>query len=352
MADEGAVLKQVHKALMGFTKRAEKSNDEMLVATFVDSEPLADLLSTKNNQVLYGRRGTGKTHALKFVAEQVEVAGDKAIYVDLRAVGSSGSIYGDPFNPMAERASSLIVDVLSAVFSELEGIAIEQVDYHPHPDQLTTMVDQLRSSLSTFRVIGKVELTEENNDKTINKAGLEAALLASGPRFKIDSSGEVGGERVRRLSRSGEQVLHLDFGTIAAAVRNLVARLNVNRIWLLLDEWSEMPYELQPYLADLLRRTLITVPEVTIKIAAIEHRSVFSVPLSKGEYIGLELGADIFADLNLDNFLVFDNDQSKATNFFKTLIFKHYENSPGFDPKISTADKLISTIFTQWPAFE
>lgn len=352
MADEAATLKQVHKALMGFTKRAEKSNDEMLVATFVDSEPLADLLSTNNNQVLYGRRGTGKTHALKFVAEQVEELGDKAIYVDLRTVGSSGSIYGDPHRPMAERASSLVIDVLNAVFSELEGIAIDQVDYHPHPDQLTAMVDQLRHSLSTFRVVGRIESSEE--DRSNRSASARASVSASNSGAAL--TGELGrtstNERVKRTIRSGEEVLHLDFGSIASALRGLIDRLNVNRIWLLLDEWSEVPYDLQPYLADLIRRTVITVPTVTIKIAAIEHRSVFSVPLPRGEYIGLELGADIFADLNLDNFLVFDNDQDKATTFFKTLIFRHYENAAGYDPQIDSADKLISTLFTQWPAFE
>jgi Cdc6-like AAA superfamily ATPase len=65
-------LKAVHNTLIGFTKRAERATEESLVATFVDSAPLFTLLSTDNNQVIYGRRGTGKTHALKVLAEHVE----------------------------------------------------------------------------------------------------------------------------------------------------------------------------------------------------------------------------------------------------------------------------------------
>ena len=57
-------LRTLHKTLLNFTKRAERANTEILASNFVDSEPLFDLLSTPNNQIVYGRRGTGKTHAL------------------------------------------------------------------------------------------------------------------------------------------------------------------------------------------------------------------------------------------------------------------------------------------------
>jgi hypothetical protein len=119
-----------------------------------------------------------------------------------------------------------------------------------------------------------------------------------------------------------------------------------------MDEWSEIPVDLQPYLADLLRRTVLPIPEITVKIAAIEHRSDFTILRDRGEYIGIELGADVSADLNLDHYLVFDNNQEKATNFFKTLLFKHYTNSDGALKNIATPEELIQIIFTQMPAFE
>jgi Cdc6-like AAA superfamily ATPase len=57
-------LKSFHKALIGFNKRAERVSDEILALSFVDSAPLFDQMATNNNQVIYGRRGTGKTHVL------------------------------------------------------------------------------------------------------------------------------------------------------------------------------------------------------------------------------------------------------------------------------------------------
>jgi hypothetical protein len=69
--------------------------------------------------------------------------------------------------------------------------------------------------------------------------------------------------------------------------------LGAPRIWLLIDEWSELPVELQPYLADLLRRTVLPISGVTLKLAAIEHRSNFVILKGKGDYVGLELSADV-----------------------------------------------------------
>ena len=91
------------------------------------------------------------------------------------------------------------------------------------------------------------------------------------------------------------------------------------RAWLLIDEWSEIPIDLQPYLADLIRRTILPVNTMTVKIAAIEHRSDFAIVRARGEYVGIELGVDMAADLNLDDFLVFENNQPKATKIFSRV---------------------------------
>lgn len=48
-------------------------------------------------------------------------------------------------------------------------------------------------------------------------------------------------------------------------------------IWIVLDEWAEVPSELQPFLSDLLRRCLLPIYGITVKIGAIEHRSNFKI---------------------------------------------------------------------------
>jgi Cdc6-like AAA superfamily ATPase len=59
--------KVINTAFMKLAKRAESKDRAKLVETFVDAEPLLTLLSTTDHQIIYGRRGTGKTHALLYL---------------------------------------------------------------------------------------------------------------------------------------------------------------------------------------------------------------------------------------------------------------------------------------------
>ena len=353
---EQAKLEAIHATLIGFTKRAEKATEESLVATFVDSAPLFTLLSTENNQVIYGRRGTGKTHALKVLAEYVEKRGDGLpVFIDMRTVGSNGSIYGDSSRPLAERASTLLSDALGGLLNEFYSLALTVIEGHPTPSEVTRRLDALQTAISTVRITGEVEedATLESKDHTSKTGKITGALLGSsnvGVDASASSSTEHGSKRTTH--RSGKEVIHLTFGSIAGALADMVSILGGKRVWFLIDEWSEIPVDLQPYLADLFRRVVLPVKDITVKIAAIEHRTNFSILKNKGEYIGLELGADVSADLNLDDFLVFDNNQEKAVDFIANLIFRHYQSSPTDHPVVADADELIGGLFTQKPVFD
>jgi Cdc6-like AAA superfamily ATPase len=157
MSGDAELLTSIHKALIGFNKRAERVSDEILELSFVDSAPLFDLLSSNNNQVIYGRRGTGKTHAFKFLAQTVSKRGEYPVYIDLRSVGSNGSIYNDGSRPLAERASTLVVDVLNALYDELYSVALTAIDRAPHPEQITLRLDDLSAAIQSVRISGDIE---------------------------------------------------------------------------------------------------------------------------------------------------------------------------------------------------
>jgi hypothetical protein len=95
------------------------------------------------------------------------------------------------------------------------------------------------------------------------------------------------------------------------------------QIWLLLDEWSSIPLELQPFLADMLRRNMFTARGFVVKIGAIERRSNFAITGSSGDYIGIELGADTSASLDIDKYLFFDNERTAVEEFFGDVLYKH-----------------------------
>jgi hypothetical protein len=113
------------------------------------------------------------------------------------------------------------------------------------------------------------------------------------------------------------------FGPLGRALQRVVEALDGSRLWILLDEWSSVPLELQPLLADLLRRSLFPIRGLNVKIATIERRTRFREFRDCGDYLGIEVGADVAAGLDLDHYLIFDLEDDRAQAFFRTLMFNH-----------------------------
>jgi hypothetical protein len=202
-------LQSFHRALIGFNKRAERVSDEMLALSFVDSAPLFDLMATNNNQVIYGRRGTGKTHALRYLFQIVAKQGQHPVYIDLRSVGSNGSIYNDGSRPLAERASTLIVDVLNALYDELYSVALAAIDSAPHPEQITARLDDLSAAINSVRVTGSVEEETQQNTTESSKAGLAAkATIEEMPALEINANVSDANLTTasRRIKRTGNEL--------------------------------------------------------------------------------------------------------------------------------------------------
>ncbi|SUB01584.1 Uncharacterised protein [Pannonibacter phragmitetus] len=346
-------LKTIQKCIMGFAKRSEKVSSEILAKTFVDTEPLADVIHTKNSQIVYGRRGTGKTHALLYLAEQVNRGGDYAIYIDLRSIGSDGSIYNDDRLSLAERSSRLIIDVLNAIAGHLFEVAVSAISTALHPQQISLRVDDFEKAISEVRVVGETTalVREAATSQSVSEVHADFSVRDGSLALGGKSSGNFGHESERHMQNVGKQRVSVNFGRVQGTLRSLLSVLSPGTFWVLFDEWSEIPVDLQPYLADLLRRTLMPVENVVVKIGAIEHRSLFYLPGERGEYVGLELGADISADINLDDFLVFESNQHRSLQFFKNLFYRHLQAGGDF-ADVKSADQLVQLLFTQVNAFE
>lgn len=347
----------INKAFLKLRRRAESSTRSKLVETFVDVGPLFALLSNPDHQIIYGRRGTGKTHALIYLVERVKQKDDLAVYVDLRKIGSSGGIYSDSNAPLSERATRLLSDTLATLHDEILEYAIDNDDI-VNLSQIGPVLDRFAESLTDIRVVGdtkyKVNANKKKGKSTSSSLGMSytnASVELEGS-VKRDS-GEMESQS-KEMIQTGKTRHRVHFGEVGSAIQKISEVLPGDRLWLVLDEWSSVPIDLQPYLADLLRRSVFPTQGVTVKIAAIEQRANFQASGSDGGYVGIELGADATADLNLDDFMVFDNDQGRATDFFRQLIFKHYDSVDlsSADNMPGSADDLIKAAFTQFNTFE
>ena len=315
----------INQALMRIPRRADSVDRATLVRTFVTLGPLFAMLGSVDHQVLFGRRGTGKTHALLCLAEMVEQGGDVPVYIDLRTIGSAGGLYSDPHVDLAYRGTQLLIDTIEAIHEALVDYALgEQL---VHSADLLPRLDALAEAAASVEVVGDVEQETIHGDtrQSGRNSGLAISAGRGGPGLSLSGSAERQATRSRqeRTRRSGQERYHVLFGPLGRALRATADALCGARLWILLDEWSSLPAELQPFLADLLRRSLFPVRGITVKIAAIQRRSRFREARENADYLGIEVGADAAAGLDLDDFLIVGREEEHAQSFLRSLLFNH-----------------------------
>jgi len=344
------------RALQEVEKRAERVSDEHVVATYVDAGALVGALMTRDNGVIYGRRGTGKTHALKYLAETERAKDNFVVYIDMEQdTGSTEGRYVNQSLSAGERATRLVVDVLSIIHDKLLEDAFA--------GRANTQIDVLERALDHFGEVMVVSTAEQETTmgrELTSAAGGELRFTPSvGPSIALDARDSDKSSEGTRVKVGGLLRNRIHFGAVGDSLRQVMASHEAARCWIIIDEWSGVPLDLQPYLAEMLRRLFFGIPKVSVRIAAIPHRTEWRLIGERGDYLGLEVGAEIFPLLDLDEFVVFparnrQEQTERAVNFFKILLFRHISqvlDSLGME-KPESPDQLIKLLFTQVTALQ
>jgi hypothetical protein len=354
-------LNQINRVWTALARRAERVPDEeRLHSAFVEADCFSAACGRESG-VIFGRRGAGKTHTLLEMARRVREDGGIAVFVDMRALGSNAGIYDNPQTPFASRASRLLVDLVEAIHEHLFQMAVAE-----GPDGLSDnlhrlgpALDLLGEAATQIRVTGTLTVNHGANAKVASTTSRKAAARLARRGLQVDAELDSGTQRDAgvsvEVSRQGTEEFYLHMGQMERAVRHVYRALGGRELWLLLDEWSEgVPLELQPVLADLLRRSFLRSAGVTVKTMAIEHRSQFRKRTASGGYVGLELGADTAETVVLDASLTIGEDSGRACEFLRSMLGEHFlqvARELGQVPADLTGAQVIAASF-QPNAFE
>lgn len=117
---------KVQKAVANIKQRSEKQRDtQKSIDSFVDIG-LFPQIASDNNQVIYGRRGTGKTHLLNYLrAELVKEPNVRVLFLDCRTLGSSNQ-FSDLALTIEHRCLALFRDILAEVYNTLLEAIVER----------------------------------------------------------------------------------------------------------------------------------------------------------------------------------------------------------------------------------
>lgn len=344
---------QAVELLQQLARRAEDLTPEEQAKSFVAIRRIDGALKNRDSRIIFGRRGTGKTHILSYVAQHARKRKEIPLMIDLRTLGSNNSIYSDPSIPANVRATTLIRDLMTAIYEEM-------CDRYTEPQSplnardFDEYLDRLIGCVKSVVVNQQIETRVTNYDETSCLLSGETAVQVNpiAPRASIKADAEASEKQHAQVETfsEGRPRLPVNMGDAYARLKDVATKADT-RIWILLDEWSSLPEVLQPYLADFIRRAILPIQNITVQIAAIEFRSCFRVDYS-GDRIGLELGADIAADINLDDYFVYDASPSASVEFFSELLYRHlFAFSQEAGLKEQNADEVVNAIFSQERVF-
>ncbi|SFT63865.1 hypothetical protein SAMN05660657_02122 [Geodermatophilus amargosae] len=329
----------------GLARRADLVTDEARLEASYVATSVDGLFSGTESSVVFGRRGAGKTHLLIHLEHQIRARDDVPIFLDMRVMGSNAGIYNDPQIPFSNRATRLLVDLVENVHQVLyqAGIGEGRLDLSAQLHLLGPALDAIGEAMTDVAVTGEVEVTHEQGGEVSRNGKAEVGYKSKdGISVGFSSENREHGSFRQAVTRKGQSEYHVVLGSLSKALRSLCAAIEGRRLWLLIDEWDAVPRELQPTLADMLRRAFIPVPQLTVKMTAVEHRSVFREPGTDGRWIGLELGSDTGESVSLDFHQALKG-PATARDFAGRVLFEHfraYEKTLGHD--VSTLEEIMA----------
>lgn len=340
-------------AVAQIVQRSERQEDaHKLVGTYVDFGLLPQL-NNNNHQIFYGRRGTGKTHVMKVLQSRLAAkAENTVVYMDCRMLGST-SQFSDSTVPLPRRCLALFRDFLLAIYRDV----LEHIVSYPSSranealdeiDRFAACITEPISVIRAERLGVEVESSYEREQGGVGKLSASPADLKADLDFNTRVSGRFSGARSAQYSVHSED--KVVFPELLTSLRR-VLECAETRLYVLVDEWSSLPLDIQPYLAEFLKRGIVPLVSATLKISALEQRSRFSERGARGQ-IGFELGADIATAPDLDDYFVFDRNPEQITDVYADVLVKHLSSElpPRYLAErysIRSGGDLASRMFTE-----
>lgn len=309
------------RAVSRLVARADRQpNPEVLRETYVETGVMPQVANF-GHQILYGRRGTGKTHVLQVLGAEMEDSPDVfQIYLDIRLLGSA-HMFTDSTQPLAPRCIALFKDFLALLQGRLLDIATD-------PGRDGSGLQEV-SDLARFITEKTAEVTSRNVKTTQQRegstqSGLKVGVKPSGPSADLNvgtSSKSSATDEVDYTEALRETIVYSEIYHLLDAA---LAAMKVENLVLLIDEWTSIPTDLQPFIAEFLKRSVLPSQRLTVKIGSLEYRSRFNLPQAAGgNVVGFELGPDITANLDLDDYYVYERNPDRVEGIFANLLYKH-----------------------------
>jgi hypothetical protein len=256
---------------------------------FVDSRHLKSRLLSKQNHVVFGRRGAGKTSLVRSTSED---SGHLDVYLNLED-------YKDITFP------NIVIHILLKLFRELDQHIRHDLRFWWIRPRAIASVRRVRHTLNDLNAYVHEPDLETQTVETTD--GYEQQLTAAGKTYGASGNAKAAITRWNKISRSLPKnkldYLRLELTAYKEILLSISQLFRKLPIFLIMDDFYFVEKNTQPDLIDYYHR-LTKGTDLYLKLATIKHRSKL-YRRTKDQYVGVEVGHDVFEvdmDYTLDNF--------------------------------------------------
>lgn len=280
---------------------------EQTTIEYLDPKGHIERLNSKQNQVVFGRRGSGKSLLLKSL-KSTDL--EKKLYItinieDFKDISFPNSI------------SQVLINIIKKFKKEIDGkYNIFSYSKWKKQKALIKKIDNYISDLNTK--ISEPDTYNQNiKEKQASKLSGEASSGFDKSSAKISSELADEYENSREILKDKLNELKNEISNFKELIEETTLFLNKD-ILLIFDDFYFIRKHEQPYFIDFFHR-ISKNTRLYLKIATIKHRT--SLYIQTDTYVGVEIGHDI-QSLSLDYTL---DDFNGLVSFMK-LLLEHINN--------------------------
>lgn len=321
-------------------------------------------LIDKDPQVIWGRRGTGKTTLLKAFTYYINNLdgnpNSMAGYILMKDMIPSS----EEIKQVVENKRSLNIYILSQMITELcmqlekEFVRRKSGMESAKDDSFTKAYVELDDYLKKYKAetLGnKVVIVDSEEAKTVKDSiiGIEGGIAVSKGLFNgiLNLIKRFSKQKQRINSRLVENThFYIEIAKIREKLSQMLEALGVSTFYLCLDEFCELDKiedsNMQIQVAELIKQLFFKNSLFSVKIASIWNLSnMYSRGRGKRAE-GIELNNDIFPGPDLD--MMFVRDGVDAQTYFKDVILNIYLlSSEEADSMSDDAKQRLSNLFEE-----
>jgi len=333
-------------AIGKFVLRIEKQQEEVEKLNYFVRIIDFGALSSSNTQIVYGRNGTGKSHLFKAFYEYCESNFEHnkvlPIYVDCRNLHLGNDFKDININQLILRFYRYfirkIIDELKAFSTKVITPSLSSNIYLGESGERKKKIDESIDKLYSIISLGtieesineysrKVESQKVDSKSIGGKIGGSGRLSTLASEAKLEGEFGLAGEWTRAIKQDIQLIYNglavIEYDRVRNGLENIIKQSGAKAIILLIDEWSSVNFDIQPYLAEMINKTLGHSDKIFFKLATIKYFTKTSTKVDSQQWIGFQLGVDIHILADLDDLLNYDIDKQGVKDFLTSVAYKH-----------------------------